>query len=56
MRLTIPRTSALFVQCALGAFLGGSQGGGGRYCPPGYAQCLAMGSAPKFFLGGFCYF
>jgi hypothetical protein len=27
MRMTIPRSSALFVSCAPGSFLGGSQGG-----------------------------
>jgi hypothetical protein len=51
-------SSSLFVLCASGAFLGGSQGGG-RYAPPGYAQCSAMGpgAAPRYFvLGGFCYF
>jgi hypothetical protein len=41
LRLTIPRTSALFVSCAPGAFLGGpgGGGGGGAGMPPlGYAQ------------------
>jgi hypothetical protein len=53
----------LNVLCASGAFLGGSLGGG-RYSPPGYAQCSApgvspdgvQGSAPKCFLGDFFLF
>jgi hypothetical protein len=63
LRLTIPSPSALL--CALGAFLGGSQGGAGMP-PPSYVQRSAMGSSPRpmgfgaapqnFFLGGFCYF
>jgi hypothetical protein len=32
LHLTIPRSSALFVSCASGTFLGGSQGGAGM--PP----------------------
>jgi hypothetical protein len=36
LRLTIPSPRAL--SCVPGAFLGGSQGGGGRYAPPGYAR------------------
>jgi hypothetical protein len=55
MRLTIPHTSALFVQCVVGAFLGGSPGGAG-IGPPGYTQCLATGSAPNFFFGRFFLF
>jgi hypothetical protein len=39
----IPHTSALFMPCALSAFLEGSQGG--RYAPPGYVQHL--GQHPK---------
>jgi hypothetical protein len=46
LRLTIPRSSALFVSCVSGAFLGGSQGG--QVCPPpGYAQ--RSGQCPEIF-------
>jgi hypothetical protein len=47
LHLTIPLV-VLFVSCAPGAFLGGSQGG--QVCPPGYAQ--RSGSTP-FFFGAF---
>jgi hypothetical protein len=48
-----PSSSALCVMC-IGLFPRGVPGGG-RYAPPGYAQC--SGQRPKFFfLGGFCYF
>jgi hypothetical protein len=55
LRLTIPRSSALFVSCVSGAFLGGPRGG--RYAPPpppGYVS--VWGSAPKFFFGWFFLF
>jgi hypothetical protein len=42
----IPHISALFVPCASGDFLGGSQGGAGMP-PPGYAQCSTMGGSPR---------
>jgi hypothetical protein len=42
LRLMIPHSSALFVLCAPGAFLGGSQGGASM--PP-----LVMRRAPIFF-------
>jgi hypothetical protein len=65
LRLTIPRSSALFVSCAPGAFLGGSRGGGAGMPPPSYAQHSApgvargrrvWGSAPKFFWAVFAIF
>jgi hypothetical protein len=50
--LMIPSPRAL--SCALGNFLGGSEGGVGMP-PPGYAQRSRQ--RPKiFFSGGFCYF
>jgi hypothetical protein len=45
LRLTIPRSSALFVSCAPGAFLGGSQGGAGM--PPLVTR--TFGAAPRIF-------
>jgi hypothetical protein len=65
----IPRTSALFVSCASGAFLGGSQGGGAGM-PPLVTHSVQQwavawgrggsGQRPEIFLavflGDFCYF
>jgi hypothetical protein len=48
LRLMIPSPRAL--SCVLGAFLGGSQGGGGgRYAPP----CLR--AMPRIFFFGWCF-
>jgi hypothetical protein len=41
LRLTIPCSSALFVSCAPGTFLGG-----GRYAPPSYTQRSTAGVSP----------
>jgi hypothetical protein len=52
--MMIPRTSALFLSCVLGAFLGGSQGGD-RYAP--HWLHAAFGAAPQnFFFGWFLLF
>jgi hypothetical protein len=65
--LTIPLV-VLFVLCASGAFLGGSQGGKGMPPPPPvYVQCSALGVSPGqrpkicywavfTIFSGFCYF
>jgi hypothetical protein len=49
-----PSSSALCVMCT-GAFLGGSQGGGGEGMPPLVTRSV-RGSAPKFVFGPFFYF
>jgi hypothetical protein len=55
LRLTIPHSSAQFVSCVLGAFLGGG-GGGGVGMPPSWLHRV-FGQHPKiFFFGRFLLF
>jgi hypothetical protein len=51
----IPHTSAMFVPCVSGAFLGGPRGGGGGACPPLVTHNV-RGSASKSFFGWFLLF